>query len=75
MTQYELGRALREFKIRSGTIRPFNIDKTAKGYYLHQFEDAFAHYLSTPEGWTFEEATPEKAASEEKSSSVSFHSP
>ena len=48
-TQHELGRALREFKIRPGTVRPFNSKTTAKGYYLHQFEDAFAHYLSTPE--------------------------
>ena len=49
LTQHELARALREFKIRSGTIRPFNSKATPKGYYLHQFEDAFARYLSTPE--------------------------
>ena len=48
-TPHELGRALREFKIRPGTVRPFKSTATAMGYYLHQFEDAFAHYLSTPE--------------------------
>jgi hypothetical protein len=48
-TPHELGRALREFKIRPGTVRPFNSKTTSMGYYLHQFEDAFAHYLSTPE--------------------------
>jgi Protein of unknown function (DUF3631) len=49
LTQHELGRALKEFKIRSGSIRPLNSKATAKGYYLHQFEDAFVRYLSTPE--------------------------
>jgi hypothetical protein len=50
LTQYGLGRALREFKIRSGTIRPLNNKTTtAKGYYLRQFEDGFARYLSTSE--------------------------
>jgi Protein of unknown function (DUF3631) len=50
LTQHELGRALREFRIRPGAVRPFN-SKTVvvRGYYLRQFEDAFARYLSTPE--------------------------
>jgi hypothetical protein len=49
LTQHELGRALREFRIRPGTVRPFNSKATARGYYLRQFEDAFTRYLSTPE--------------------------
>jgi hypothetical protein len=62
-TQHELGRALREFKIRPGTVRPFNSQATAKGYYLHQFEDAFAHYLSTPEKASSFSQTPKTGTS------------
>jgi hypothetical protein len=45
LTQHGLGRTLRDFKIRSGSVRPINETKTAKGYYQHQFEDVFSRYL------------------------------
>jgi Protein of unknown function (DUF3631) len=47
LTQNTLARALREFKIRPGTIW-LSKESTPKGYHLHSFEDAFARYLSEP---------------------------
>jgi putative DNA primase/helicase len=44
MTLNTLGRFLREFEVRSGTIRIG--DETAKGFYSADFEDAFSRYLS-----------------------------
>ena len=41
-----LARMLRPFKVKSKTVRVG--DKTAKGYHLDEFEDAFARHL--PEG-------------------------
>jgi Protein of unknown function (DUF3631) len=48
LTQNVLGRLLKGFDIRSGTVRVNN--KTAKGYYLRAFEDAFARYLPPLQG-------------------------
>jgi hypothetical protein len=41
---------LRPYGIRSGTVRVGDAQNapTAKGYYLHAFEDLFTRYLSTP---------------------------
>lgn len=43
----QIARLLREFKIVPDTVRVG--DRTAKGYYLHQFADAFLRYLG-PQG-------------------------
>ena len=48
LTQHGLARALKEFKVRSGTIRLAG-GTTSKGYYLRALEDAFARYLPGPE--------------------------
>jgi hypothetical protein len=44
LTQHGLGRTLKDFKIRPGTVR-LSDGKTPKSYYLHQLEDIFARYL------------------------------
>jgi hypothetical protein len=44
MTKSVLARLLKPFKIFPTTIR-LDGDRTAKGYYLGAFEDAFARYL------------------------------
>ena len=49
LTQHGLGRILRDFEIRPTTVRPIDSSARAKGYYLHQFEDVFARYLSASE--------------------------
>jgi hypothetical protein len=45
LTQNGLGRTLKDFKIRPTTVRPRSSTTAVRGYYLHQFEDAFARYL------------------------------
>jgi hypothetical protein len=45
LTQNSLARLLNSFGIFSGTIRLAG-DKTAKGYYRHQFDDPFERYLA-----------------------------
>ena len=45
LTQHGLGRTLKDFRVRAGTIRPVNSAKTARGYYQRQFVDVFARYL------------------------------
>ena len=44
LTKNGLARLLRPFAISSGTIRLAG-ERTAKGYYLSAFDDAFARYL------------------------------
>jgi hypothetical protein len=44
MTKNTLARFVKPFGIKSGTIR-LDGDRTAKGYYLAAFDDAFARYL------------------------------
>jgi Protein of unknown function (DUF3631) len=44
ITKNGLARLLRPFGISSGTIRVAG-ERTAKGYYLSTFDDAFARYL------------------------------
>jgi hypothetical protein len=47
MTDTQLATQLRDYNIRSGTIRVEG-GGTAKGYYLRSFQDAFIRYLSSP---------------------------
>jgi hypothetical protein len=44
MTKNTLARFVKPFGIKSGTIR-LDGEKTAKGYYLAAFDDAFVRYL------------------------------
>jgi Protein of unknown function (DUF3631) len=44
LTQHGLARALKEFKVRPGTVRLAG-GATPKGYYLHVLEDAFTRYV------------------------------
>jgi hypothetical protein len=50
ITKNGLARLLRPFGISSGTVRVAG-ERTAKGYYLSTFDDAFARYLP-PENFT-----------------------
>jgi Protein of unknown function (DUF3631) len=52
LTQHGLARALKEFKVRPGTIRLAG-GATSKGYYLRALEDAFARYLPEPAASSF----------------------
>jgi hypothetical protein len=54
ITKNGLARLLRPFGISSGTIRLAG-ERTAKGYYLSAFDDAFARYL-TPQNVTTSQA-------------------
>jgi len=47
LSKPQLARLLRPVGVSSGTIR-LDGERTAKGYYLYSFDDAFARYLSSP---------------------------
>jgi hypothetical protein len=55
LSQGELAKALAPFGIKSRSIRLHGKGSTAKGYYRHQFEDAWASYCS--EGGTTAQAS------------------
>ena len=44
MSQAQMSRRIGEYGIVSGNIRTGSAPKTAKGYYLRSFEDAFSRY-------------------------------
>jgi hypothetical protein len=55
LTQNQLARLLRPFKIKPGNLRDAS-GKVPKGYYLEQFVDVFKRYL--PDTYPFQTATP-----------------